>query len=342
MASIYRRAGTWWVSYYAGGKHLRRSLKTSSKRLAEREKQAIEAKLLDPYHQAPTVKNPRVDQFWEDYLQWAKDHKRPAAVARTCVFWGQLIEFTRASHVDDIGKKDIEGFKRWRREQGNSDQTVNNGLRELKAVFNRGRKLGLITNQNPVDEVEFYPIPKRMPDFHTKEELERLLEVASRHGLCVKWTVLLCGWAGLRKGEVTNCRWEWFDFDANRPVIHVKSFPGFSIKDHDERMIPMNRRIWEELYPFRQDQGYVIAPERGSKGGRYRVDVRSALVSALVDAELAIDKPYQRLRHSFGSILAQEGVSIFKVSKWMGHSSVQVTERHYAGLQSYDPDIDSF
>ena len=48
MASIYKRGGTWWVAYYNNGKLRRRSLKTTNKRIAERQKQALEAELVSP------------------------------------------------------------------------------------------------------------------------------------------------------------------------------------------------------------------------------------------------------------------------------------------------------
>ncbi|MBN4071837.1 tyrosine-type recombinase/integrase [bacterium AH-315-F18] len=38
------------------------------------------------------------------------------------------------------------------------------------------------------------------------------------------------------------------------------------------------------------------------------------------------------LRHTFASQLVMQGVSIFKVSKFLGHAGVTTTERHYAHL----------
>jgi integrase len=341
MASIYRRGEIWWVAYYVGDELRRKSLKTSNKRIAEREKQALEAKLLEPHFEAVSPKNPRVEEFWAAYAEWAKDHKRQSSCTRTAIFWEQLMEYSEARRVGDISSNVIEGFKRARKALGNSEQTVNNGLRELKAVFNRGKKLGLYSGPNPVIGVSHYPMSQNMPDFHTREQLDRLLEVAKGHGHAVHWSVLLCSLAGLRKAEVACCRWEWFDFDPKHPTIHVRNSHGFEIKDRDERVIPMNRRIYDELFSHRHTEGYVLPHRRKGGNQRYRLDLRRSLFIVLREAGLPTDKPYQRLRHTFGSLLAQKGVSIFKVSKWMGHSSVQVTERHYAGLQSYDPEIDS-
>ncbi len=43
-----------------------------------------------------------------------------------------------------------------------------------------------------------------------------------------------------------------------------------------------------------------------------------------------------------GGRLKVTGPSACVCTSCGGHSSVSVTERHYAGLQAYDPEIDSF
>ena len=42
--------------------------------------------------------------------------------------------------------------------------------------------------------------------------------------------------------------------------------------------------------------------------------------------------PFHRLRHTFASELLTNGVPIFKVSKWLGHSSIQLTSDTYGHL----------
>lgn len=50
---------------------------------------------------------------------------------------------------------------------------------------------------------------------------------------------------------------------------------------------------------------------------------------------------WHKLRRTYGSRLVQEGVDIYKISRWMGHSSVKVTEKHYAEFApKYDRDIE--
>jgi integrase/recombinase XerD len=45
------------------------------------------------------------------------------------------------------------------------------------------------------------------------------------------------------------------------------------------------------------------------------------------------------LRHTFASLAAQEGVSLYKIGSWMGHTMAEVTEI-YAHLAQYDKDIE--
>ena len=42
------------------------------------------------------------------------------------------------------------------------------------------------------------------------------------------------------------------------------------------------------------------------------------------------------LRKTCGSLLIERGVDIYRVSKWLGHSSVSVTEQHYIDLIKKD------
>jgi integrase len=103
----------------------------------------------------------------------------------------------------------------------------------------------------------------------------------------------------------------------------------------------MARRIYDELRPFHIPYGFLFTPRQSEHTNRYRFDPKRALLMSLDAAELGTDAPFQKLRHTFGSILAQQGVSIYKIAEWMGHESVSTTRRHYAALQAYDAEIEA-
>lgn len=80
-------------------------------------------------------------------------------------------------------------------------------------------------------------------------------------------------------------------------------------------------------------------PSRASEGkGRYRFDPvkQWKRVRKLAGVDRAT---WLLLRHTFGSELAQKGVPLIKIARWMGNT-LAVCERHYVGLVAYDTDID--
>jgi len=70
-------------------------------------------------------------------------------------------------------------------------------------------------------------------------------------------------------------------------------------------------------------------------GWEFRDGFEELVIAAKLDVRVI--SPHA-MRHTFASILAQRGVSLFKIAAWMGHSTAQVTEL-YAHLTAYDDDI---
>ena len=191
---------------------------------------------------------------------------------------------------------------------------------------------------NPVDGVKLYKIPRTKPDFLTQEETKALLDVAKAHSANLYHVFLLGIYAGLRKNEIGNTRWEWLDFDQK--LIHVQGSDTFRIKDCEDRDLPMSAKIRRVLLPHRKPEGYLFESGRASQGkSKYRYDPVPSF-RKIAQAAGVPRANFLLLRHTFGSQHANAGTSIYKISKWMGHSSVDVTARHYAGLQDYDEDID--
>jgi integrase len=56
-------------------------------------------------------------------------------------------------------------------------------------------------------------------------------------------------------------------------------------------------------------------------------------------------QPMHALRHTFASNLLTAGTPIFKVSKWLGHSSIEITVNRYGHLIPHEgehEDVDRF
>ena len=79
MASVYKRNDLYYIKFYENGKRVRRSLGTSSKRQAYKLKEQIERQLAEGKFDVNRV-DTDVAVFWEEYLCWARMHKRPRTI----------------------------------------------------------------------------------------------------------------------------------------------------------------------------------------------------------------------------------------------------------------------
>ena len=260
--TLIKQGKYWHWKYRCDGEDRWESLKVTSKREADIKRQQRIAQ----YHQDNEIfkrerVNPSIEFFEERYFRWAEDHKRPRTIEVERLFWGKLMRFTGAKRVGDIRPRDIERLKMWLKRGGTSgrplsDVSINNALRHLQAIFNHGIKLGLLTGKNPVQGIARYKVPKTKPDFLSKDEIARLLEASSAYNRQIHWVFLLGIYLGLRKNEIANARWEWFDFDEK--LVSVKRGEGFEIKDSEERTIPMSGRVFEALAAHRRESGYLF------------------------------------------------------------------------------------
>jgi len=339
MSHLYKRKGgqAWYVKYYENGNPKYRSLKTTSKKRAQAMQREIDRRLDAGIIAVPEKgKDADIDAFWTKYSQWAKDHKRPSTIALEDMFWRQFMEYSRVRHLSEITRSKIENFKQARLASGVSRQTVNNTLKTLQAIVNHAQKLGFYDGDNPFVGVERYSIPNGVPKFLTPEQIIKVMEAARDDSRDAHIYFALGIFAGMRKAEIDHARWEWFDFDSK--LITLQSSESFVLKDKDARTIPLSDDLAAILEPHRQESGYLIKPDKQpGKYIRYRYDARKMFSRVKNRAGLSWLTPHI-LRHTFGSTLAAAGVSIYKIQKWMGHSSVATTQV-YAHLQDYDADI---
>ncbi len=341
-----KRGKYWHWKYCVDGQRQWESLKTESKRDAE----LIRQVRIKEYHddRARFVRddrNPTFDEFEAVYYPWSEEHKRRKSREIERLFWGQLRTYTNARKLGDVLPRHIEAFKRHLVNTGMngrpvSKQTANNALRHIQALFNYAVKLELFDGDNPVVKIERFKLPKKAPDFLSMEEVDALMEAAKGHSSKMHLLFGLGIFAGLRKNEIVNTRWDWFDFEEK--LIRVKGRADFAIKDNEDRTIPISARLAAVLVPHVQDDGFLFETNRPSQAkSSYRYEPRKS-IKAVTEKAGVPRATFQLLRHTFGSQHAIAGTSIYKISKWMGHSSVDVTTKHYAGLQEYDEDIDRF
>ena len=338
MASIYKRNNVYCIKFYQNGRRVRKSLGTKKKTEALKIKEQIERELAAGKYSLEEV-DTDVETFWNEYWAWAQDHKRPKTLEVEDLFWRQFTKFAKPKRLGDVTSRDVEKFKAKRRRDGLKPQSINNALRHLQAIYNYAKKLGYYSGDNPFVGVARFKLEKNPPKYLSKKQIEKVMKTAKECGRDIYLVFAMGIYAGLRKQEIVSARWEWIDFNQN--LVTLSSRDGFFLKNSETRTIPLHVKLAEILEPYRQDEGFIFMPDKEAQGNyRYRYEFKRVFNTVIRMTDLEWVTPHV-LRHTFASQLAIAGVSLYKISKWLGHSDTKTTQI-YAHLQTHDEDINRF
>lgn len=228
--------------------------------------------------------------------------------------------------ITEITPPTIEDFKRkrlletTRRGTKVSKGGLNADLKHLKAVFNWAVKKSLLA-RSPFLGVDFVKSPGKPVRFLTSREIKALYEAINlardqdARDLVTAYLQL-----GARKSELLPPKFEWENVRDGHVVLVGKR--------NKRRTLPVSGLLKEilksrELY----DHPFAFSPDQVSR------------MILKYYSQAGIDKAnVHTLRKTCGALLIQNGVDIYRVSKWLGHSTVTVTEKHYVDLLSSDYD----
>jgi len=313
---IYKRANSnsLWLDYtLQSGKRVRQSAGTSDEKEAEKKlKQLINASKSMSFKEAVL-----------NFFSTRKDLK-PSSVKRYEVSLVAVDPFISHLSMSDIDIDVIKGFIAFRRTEVTA-ASVRRDLAFISTVFSHAI-------ENMPNGPKFNPVimlPKRSLKEVERtrwlrwDEYERLLAACTQeqHRLIVKTAVL----TGMRHGELAALRKPMIHWDRNEVILPV----GVT-KTSEERVIPLCAQIVTELqahcakaprdlvFYHREDPLQPAQPYKAFTrfwhGARRRAKLK--------------DVRFHDLRHTFGSWWVQSGGDIYPLSKVMGHTTTQMTERY--------------
>jgi integrase len=243
-----------------------------------------------------------------------------------------------------------EDLKRWhtKRRDKVAESTAFGNLMTIQGFFHWAKEARLcasnpvlaLTNRKSNSRIR-PPAPAARKDFCIPALRDKLIAEAPRQDLAF---ILHCGFhAGLRFNEIVEAKGFWFDLDGGH--LHLRKHAGIRFKDREERTIPLTAQFRDFLIEYGMPDNpndYMLHPDiptrTGRKGNIYRWDFGYPFEKYMSEQGCPWVTPHI-MRHTFASLLASAGVSIFKVAKWLG-DDVRVAERHYAKLLPNDPEIE--
>ena len=278
----------------------------------------------------PQKDNLTLEQFKSLYFQYAS--------TRFTSNYQKFIEFAFSQFskvvssdilLGDINTTIIERFIQSKLTEKKS-LIINGYLRSLQGAFQRAVEFGYI-QENPFKKIKKLKFPQNEPLFVTPNEFEKILLAEKDSLFKLVYKLAIC--TGLRMAEIRFLKWESIDFDNN--TIHILNHSEFTTKSKRSRTIPLHPAIKGELLVIKnQDEinefafarnGSVLTKDSLSSG--FKRAIRSARLNDKIH--------FHSLRHTFASRLIQSGVSLYVVSKLLGHADIKTTQI-YAHLRSED------
>ncbi|MFZ1288897.1 MAG: site-specific integrase [Melioribacteraceae bacterium] len=201
-------------------------------------------------------------------------------------------------------------------------------LINIKAAFNWGTKMEIIES-NPAKNLKRINPPEKLPMFFTKDEYDKLIEVIDNPIL--KSIVEIAVNTGMRQMEILSLRWSQVNLKDNFVILNNQNH---ITKGKKVRTIPLNNKcinVFEELLKSKTCEFIFNLNGKQIKQDYVVKNYKRYLKKVEINPKLN----FHSLRHTFASWLVQKGVSIYQVSKLLGHADIKTTEI-YAHLRAED------
>jgi site-specific recombinase XerD len=317
-------------------RRVRKSLKTDDEQLAivllekEKKKEVERDYGLD-------TKDIGTEQFVKRYMDYAATRKAAQTLEFDKLRLDRFFDYVKKSRLSQIRVVDINEYCAWRLSDaggGNghavSKDTLKRDLTTLRHAFNWAVRSGYL-ERNPFDKVEKIRSDSKgkQIEYLKIDERDKLLDTARETNSYLCPMIAVAAYTGMRQAEIINLRWE--DIDFERRELIVRNRKEHRTKDREDRIIPIHEKLFAILQEIQNDkeEGPIFQTSTG------HLHMRSNI---LRDLKLLAKKAgikritWNILRHSFASHLVMKNVSLYKVSKLLGHASVRITEQHYAAL----------
>ena len=227
-----------------------------------------------------------------------------------------------------------------------SAKYYNNLRGTLSVVLTWARQRGQrYLTHDPLSDIKPVPVERRERRFLEPEEITRLLDATKDPR---DQTILyLFTYSGLRRGELFGLRWSDLDEHTNRLRVRRSLFQGEVTRPkttHSERTVDIPESIVNRLRAYRETdpplkKGYMFHSHTGSPmdpdNWYKRVFVPTAARAGLRAVDEEDDGPavgIHTLRHTYASLLINQGESIKYVSRQLGHASINITADLYGHL----------
>jgi integrase len=339
------RPGTYFVEWWEGRKRRREAAgRTPSEAMeAQRRKrnELVGELVLGGKGEAPAgAEAPMtpITSAIEMFLQHVRVHSpdKPRTVTRYTAVMDHVMRILgRKAFVEAITRADIDDYKAARSGESSEQhpnrritpRTINYEIAVLRTLFYfliRERNLPMgnpCANFKPLKDPRVKA--KRRPPTYRQEELERIFAQCDEMERAIFATLLL---TGLREEEL--CYLTWADVDLRDPEnatlrVTGEGKEGFSPKDYEERIIPIQPELTELLAGLPRRSALVFPTKTGNRQTHLLRRLKGIAAAAGVEGATL-----HKFRHTYATRLLERGGDIVTVQRLMGHSDLDTTRQY--------------
>jgi integrase len=321
---VFKRGKNWYADYNIGGKRKMKSF-GQHKKMAELFLKDLELKEIRG-ELAIVEEKITVSEFFPRYIEYCRSNKSAYTAfvdERRIKIWERYLNGCQITKLKDIAPLLIEEFKSQILAKGDSPVTFNRYLELLKSALNRAVEWGLLRENRLRSFRKLKSDRTRQVRFLTREEIQDVLKATDGF---MRRVILVLLYTGLRRSEFVYL--EWKDIDFTNGLIYVQSKPeyGFHPKSYKTRSIPMCKELQTLLKDMPQAGRFVF--DNGNNQPLHSPIYYSKEIQKIYKRVGIEGANLHTLRHTFASHLIMKGVDPRTVQEYLGHSSIQVTEKY--------------
>ena len=266
-----------------------------------------------------------------DYLRYEKNYSSQTEIS----YLNDILQFEKFIKAKDdnqaLTSVDIDVIRIWIGslvEQGFKASSVNRKLSSLKSFFKYLAKSGII-DKDPVKSVSGPKLNTKIPSFVNNKQMEEILDDAKNFpegfkGIRDQFLIEILYVTGMRRSELILLKDN--DIDFHNCTLRVTG------KRDKQRLIPFSNLTKEKLKKYIQIRNkeienkspFLFVKEDGN--AMYPKLVYKIINNHLKSISTLSKKSPHVLRHSFATVMLNNGAEINSIKELMGHSSLSSTE----------------
>lgn len=287
----------------------------------------------------PEKRIPTFEQAAKDWLKHKKPNLRfPTYSAYEGHTRNHFSEF-ESLKINRITTAMVEQYISDRRERGMNILTLRKVLVTLGQIFSYAVRHGYM-HHNPLRDAERPKAQgeeaKRKIRILTTDEINSLLKATSdkKYRTLFKLAIM----SGARQGELLGLKWKDVDWDNNQIQIRrtFNNQQWFKPKTKtSERRIDLGPQMMKNLKKWKMacppNKLNLIFPNEAGQPLNHNNMVNRFFAPALESAEIGVVR-FHDLRHTYASLLIEQGENVKYIQTQLGHSNPTVTLNVYAHL----------